>query len=449
MRLDVWMEGLDSPAGSLVRARDRSLSFVYAVDAPAEARISAAMPVREEPYGDAACVAYFGNLLFEGRELDRIMDGFGIDRDDIGALLHHLGADCPGAISVTPEGTGPGKRPGRFPDDYEELSQDDLRRLMVSLHFRGRLPEGAGDPSPLAGVQPKLALVARDGRYFLPREGSRAPTTHVLKVSPRDDADLTRHEAALLSLARNCKLDVIESSYVEIDDEETCASIGALLSCRFDRAFDGRTVRRIHSEDFAQALGLPRSLKYERDAVIPERRFSLEAVGRLALGTVAPAKFQLEFLAHTLFNLAVGNTDNHAKNGAILYDGQAGRLAPLYDVVPVMMDRRVTHAFSALIGGASYAEDLTVPALEAAFRDLGFLRARMSGSRLKLLRDIAKLSGPILERESGKSLADAVATQMRVIEGATGLDLHVPQRDFYPRQTRDEAALTVGWGGLS
>jgi serine/threonine-protein kinase HipA len=50
-----------------------------------------------------------------------------------------------------------------------------------------------------------------------------------------------------------------EAAVVEIGEIE------ALLVRRFDRALDrdGR-VARLHQEDFAQALGLPAALKYER-----------------------------------------------------------------------------------------------------------------------------------------------------------------------------------------
>ena len=139
MRLEVWMEAHATPVGILERRDDKSLAFAYAPGSAPDRRISMSLPVRDAPYGDAACVAFFGNLLFEGRELDRVMAAHGLDRDDIGGLLYHLGADCPGAISVTPQGSGPGKRPGVFPDDYEALDQPRLLGIVRSLHFSGHL----------------------------------------------------------------------------------------------------------------------------------------------------------------------------------------------------------------------------------------------------------------------------------------------------------------------
>ncbi|SNT43971.1 HipA-like C-terminal domain-containing protein, partial [[Luteovulum] sphaeroides subsp. megalophilum] len=60
-----------------------------------------------------------------------------------------------------------------------------------------------------------------------------------------------------------------------------------------------------------------------------------------------------DFLAQTIFNLLVGNTDNHGKNTSLLYRGRTVLLAPLYDVAPVFMDRRVTHEFAFRHGGRS------------------------------------------------------------------------------------------------
>ncbi|MCB1348711.1 MAG: HipA domain-containing protein [Maritimibacter sp.] len=446
MKLDVWMDNVEDPVGVLDRADDKTMRFTYAVGVPAEGRISMSLPLGEQVFSDAACVAYFGNLLFEGQELDRVMALHRIDRDDIAGLLYHLGADCPGAISITPEGTGPGKRPGVFPDDYEELDQQRLEEIVRTLHVTGHLPEDERDPSPVAGVQPKLALVHRDGRFYLPKAGSRAPTTHILKVSPLEEPSITGREAALLSLARRIGLDVIDSHHLTFPGPR--GDIGAILSSRFDRVVDGDVIRRLHAEDFCQAAGLSRHLKYERDAAPGGPRFSAQTVRDIAQQTAVPARFQAEFLRHTLFNLAVGNTDNHAKNGSVLYTGPSGVLAPLYDVVPVMMHTRVTHEFSFSIGGAVFAEDLTITALEAGMTDLGFRAARFSKPWVDVLRKVAE-NIDVVASEGDKALADAVAAQLEVIETAIGVDLGMPERDYYPRQVRDEKPETTGWNGLS
>ncbi|PTV93967.1 serine/threonine-protein kinase HipA [Rhodobacter aestuarii] len=454
MKLDVWLEAFAAPVGTLSRHDDKSLTFTYAPGSQPTQRISMSLPLRDEPYRDADARAFFGNLLFEGRELDRVMAVHGLDRDDIGGLLEHLGADCPGALSVTPEGTGPGKRPGVFPDDYEEIEPARLLSILRSLHFYGRLPDDTRDPSPIAGVQPKLALVARDGRYYVPRAGSRAPSTHILKVSPRTQSETTRHEAALLTLARTVGLDVAEPVPLTFEDDETGAEINAILSTRFDRSFEGAKITRTHCEDFCQALGLPKELKYERNAVQEDRKFSLRAISTIAERSAAPGLFRMTFLQQMLFNLMVGNTDNHGKNGTILYKGTSGTLAPLYDVVPVILDRTVTHRLSFTLGGAEWSEDVTMERLMDAMRDLGFARPRLDRPTRLMLERLAS-EGPGQLGQVGplgdKALADAVAAQMTVVEEGLGLGLPIAPRDYYPRLVRDEKPEggTGGWGGLS
>lgn len=445
MRMDVWMEGRDTPLGWLVRAEDKSLSFAYSPDAAPGQRLSLSLPITAEPHGDAACRGYFANLVFEGDQRDQVLDRFGLDRDDIGMLLWHLGADCPGAISVTPEGEGPGKMPGRFPADYERLSEDRLHQMILSLHLRRRLPEGERDPSPLAGVQGKIACLALEGAIWLPREGSRAPTTHILKVSPESDPVMTRHEAALLQIAARIGIKAAETQARPFEIEGR--PIHALISTRFDRHVElsvgGGTIRRHHVEDFCQALGLPPGLKYERGAAQPGRRFSAAAVNGIAARTTVPALSRREFLAQTIFNLLVGNTDNHAKNAALLSRGQEVHLAPLYDVVPVFMDPRVTHEFAFRHGAARFAEDFDRDALRGLLADLGFGKPPVERV-MKQIQRFAREIADLAPRHAPKLLADGLHAQARVIEDALGTSFGLPQRDHYPRIGRDGGSGRAG-----
>lgn len=451
MRMDVWIEGLAEPVGRLERRADKSLLFTYADAVAPEHRLSLSLPPGPEPVSDAGCRGYFANLLFEGPQLERIMDSYRLDRDDVGSLLWHLGADCPGAVSVTPEDSGPMKTPCRFPSDYVLLEDDRLRAIAHSLHLHRRLPDAERNPSPVAGVQGKIAIVTQDGQFYVPRPGSRAPTTHILKVSPASDPEITRHEVALLRLATLCGIEVAEARPLVI--EAGGRSIQALISTRFDRARQPvgteDLVSRVHAEDFCQALGLPPSLKYERDALDPDRSFSARAIAAIAAKTSVPALVQRDILRHTLFNLLVGNSDNHGKNGSLLHRRGGATLAPLYDVVPVVMDRRVTHRFAFSHGGADYAEDLTVDCLRQLLLDLGFARPQMP----RVLRDLRSMAETIADHApaiAGKGLADMLHAQGTVIAKALGQEFNLPPMDYVNRIERDEVETGAGgWGNLS
>ncbi|WP_200862132.1 HipA domain-containing protein [Asticcacaulis sp. AC402] len=441
------MDAVDQRVGVLERADSMALTFTYAPDAPQTSPISLSLPVRPAPYLDADCRGYFENLLFEGPQLDRALDTYRLNRGDTGALLYHLGADCPGAISITPEGRGPGKRPGIFPDDYDRIDDERMLEIVQSLHLERRLPQAERDPSPLAGVQGKIALLYHDQRYYLPKPDSRAPTTHILKVSPARDPHLTEAETALLAIATSCGIHT--TRFVPKTFKVRGLTIKAILLERFDRDVKGGHVRRIHTEDFCQALGLPPSLKYQRHAVLPEHQFSAKAVGTIAAKTSTPGLFVQTFLDHTLYNILVGNTDNHGKNGTILHGAGGTELAPLYDVVPVFTDTTVTHRLAFDIGTAHYVEDIQPADLVAMMRDIGFIRPRFDKRLEKKLRHLVSTISNEADARLAKGLADALAAQMGEVATALGLDLGVPERDYFPRVTRDESRAPGGWEQLS
>ncbi|VDC33919.1 HipA domain-containing protein [Pseudogemmobacter humi] len=448
MKMEVWIEGSARPIGVLSRNDDLSLRFTCAREA--DRPLSLSLPLRSEPYGDADCRGYFANLLFEGPELGRVMDSYRLDRGDVGGLLWHLGADCPGAVSITPEGAGPGKTPGRFPQDYDLLDEARLHAILLSLHLHRRLPDGERDKSPVAGVQGKIAVVMHDGAFYLPAAGSRAPTTHILKVSPASEPQITVEETALLAIASGCGIDTAETRPFRFGIGGR--RINAILSTRFDREvrLAGREglITRVHAEDLCQALGLAPGLKYERNSDNPDHRFSAAAVARIAARARAPALFQRDFLTHTLFNLLVGNSDNHGKNGSVIHGAGGTVLAPLYDVVPVFMDRNVTHQLAFRHGAAEFAEDLTPDNLSGLLSDLGYRRPPLE----QTIRQMARLAGRIAEasgRLAPKGLADGLYAQAGVLEAALGVNFGLPKRDYFDRASRDDIAAAGWWDPFS
>lgn len=411
IQLQVRLEAADTPVGYLVSDSERTLSFAYA-DAyralPGAHPISFSLPFRDEPFADAESRAFFQNLLPENDQLDAVIAREGLDRDDLGGILAHVGADLPGALSCLPLDAPPVKIPGHLDEDYDLLGEEDVIDIVARLGRNQPLPGELRDPSPVAGFQRKIALVERpDGRFAIPKAGSGVPTTHILKVP---DAALPReafYEAIAAGLANVVGLDAAPSRSRWFGQYE------AVLATRFDRTVDaGGAVRRIHQEDFAQALGLPPRLKYQRDGR-PGREFSAEAVHRLLQQTVRPAEAVDAFLRATFFNLAVGNTDNHAKNHALLYeDGPAPRLAPLYDIVPIRLSENHHHRFSFAIGDALQAEDLRRGDIDRLLGQFGLSAAAAN-------RFLAARIAPIV---------DLLGTE-RTVEDPWGAKFHALIRD--------------------
>ena len=88
----------------------------------------------------------------------------------------------------------------------------------------------------------------------------------------------------------------------------------------------GTHVGRLHQQDFCQALGLGPQLKYERHGT-GDHIFSAAAIGNILGRSENPGPARTAFLEITLVNLLLGNTDNHAKNHALIDRGQRPELA--------------------------------------------------------------------------------------------------------------------------
>ena len=431
LTLDVWLDGPDYPAGRLEAHDDGSLTFSYRDDylSAGFPALSIALPLGPEPFGDALARAYFGNLLPENDAMRRVIDREGLDRGDIAGILYHVGADCAGAISCLPEGSPRAKVPGVLAEDYRALEDGELERIVESLADDSRLPDEVRDPSPVAGVQRKIALARlEDGRFALPIEHRNVPTTHILKVPRRGKEQEAALEEASARLAAGVGLDVSIPQALAIGGTE------ALLIVRFDRSIEKGTVYRIHQEDFAQGLGLPASLKYERDGQ-PGRRFDAVAIAGLLDRTAHPAEAREAFLLATLFNLAIGNNDNHAKNHGLLYSaGAAPRLSPLYDLLPTRLDPDVNHDLAYRIGEAGNleairAEDLTM--FLSAFGIGGAAASRfVKDTARKFLQQIED-SSKRLPAPRMKRFDDLIGRELAQLDEALELGLDLRERDAF------------------
>jgi serine/threonine-protein kinase HipA len=435
--LDVRLDGFGEPIGKLVRGEEGEMAFVYThahLNAPSACPLSLSLPLTDEPYSDRHARPFFENLLQErDSELSKIMAREGLDRNDIVGLLRHLGKDCPGALSVLPEGAPPAKVPGDLSKDYVPIPEERLGQIVTALRDRDPLPDETQDPSPLAGVQSKIALtLLPDGRLAEPRAGSGAPTTHILKVPDRQHERDARLEDLTMGLSHDLGFPTAVAAAHNIN------GISTLLVTRFDRALDeDGLVVRIHQEDFAQALGLPPSMKYERRGV-GVRRFDAEGIGRVLGATALPVESRASFLSATVFDLLTGNVDGHAKNHALLYDiGRSPRLSPRYDLLPTRLDARLTDELAFNIGQSDKLDDITAQDFSAFMSALGITGR---GAQERFLRSTVQPIGASLAaatagltRNGFKDLADLIAANMRVLFFALGLPVpdEVLDRDAY------------------
>lgn len=429
--LDVYLDGHALPAGTLVSLANGATRFQYAEDyvgRDGSIPLSLSLPLGLETFGGVASRSFFENLLPENDQMRRIIDLHSIDRSDFVGILAYLGADCPGAVSCVPQGSGPVKNPGVLAADYDALDMKSVADFVRRMANGEALPDEVRDPSPVAGYQQKMALARLpNGAFALPRPETGAPTTHILKTPQvRDwrDAELERAAAVL---AQRAGLPVVVPDVLDLGGHP------ALLLERYDRTVSHGVVHRLHQEDFAQALGLPASLKYERRGT-PERSFNAAAIHNLLQRTAAPAKAIRAFLKLTIFNACVGNADNHAKNHSLIYTGGAApELAPAYDLLPTRLNPTLHADMGFRIGSARVSEDVVALDLAMLFHDFGFSESaalRFAGSELATLM-LAMDAAAADRDEVPKDLDDMIGANLEILSAACGIELELRERDHY------------------
>ncbi|MDD5056855.1 MAG: type II toxin-antitoxin system HipA family toxin [Sideroxydans sp.] len=182
----------------------------------------------------------------------------------------------------------------------------------------------------IQGAAPKFLLTQNhDGLWFadtLLADADAAAHWLVKRPRGRDESDIAilRNEAAYMQIAARCGLRVLGGCRFDND---------MLFVRRFDRKVVDGKVLRLHQESLASVAG-------HQQFGIRANHFELV---KAMLAQVDDAQTELvEYLKRDVLNLALRNTDNHARNTAlqILPDGRV-QLTPLFDFAPMFMDREM------------------------------------------------------------------------------------------------------------
>jgi serine/threonine-protein kinase HipA len=336
--LDIWWDG--RLVGQLTQDKHGELGFAYArawLDDEAAQPLSASLPKRAEPFARRECRPFFGGLLPEESQRDAAARALGVSRANDFALLDRLGGDVAGALQLLPPGEGPATlAPEQRPTPLDDAG---LIRVLDALPVRPLLAGEEGLRLSLAGAQSKVPVVLVDGAVALPAPGQ--PTTHILKPPISLFAATTENEAFVMRLAAAIGLDVAPVEARTVQDRTF------LLVQRYDRTIgDDGFVRRIHQEDFCQALGVPPETKYASEGG-PTFKDCFALLRRVA---ARPAVDVLKLLDAVIFNVIVGNADAHGKNFSILHDAEGPRLAPLYDLLATVAYPDLSPKFAMKIG---------------------------------------------------------------------------------------------------
>lgn len=316
-------------AGNLTQSSSGDITFRYDSDYrdnDDSTPLSLSMPLAATLHKKRAVFPFLQGLLPDSQTaLQALGTRYEVPWRNPFALLRHIGADVAGALEILPEGQEPPTASElTAPEALSDSEIRDILTAVVNEYETGQSSASYRGYFSVAGAQPKLALHRRGGSWFLPDAAN--PSTHILKPAPRNLEHLDIAEQLTMMAARHCGLSTAESSVEEIE------GISCFVTTRYDRSVEGEQIRRIHQEDFAQALSVSPERKYQhrdggpgvariaqlcRSFPIPDDRHQ---VGKAFYGAFA-------------FNVIAGCTDAHAKNYSLLLQGNRVTLAPLYDLV--------------------------------------------------------------------------------------------------------------------
>jgi serine/threonine-protein kinase HipA len=306
--------------------------------------ISITMPLQSEPIAPEIFLTWAANLVPESEQLRTLGQLLGMARSDVIGLLSAIGGDTSGALSIG--------QPGRTASvQWRPIdNREDLERVIDGLPSKPYLAGEEGVSMSLAGVQTKLAVSIDDvGRICIPMNGS--PSTHILKPDSPRLCGSVQNEAFCLTLARRLKIPTPNITTGQAGKRTY------LLVQRFDRTnVEGRW-RRLHQEDYCQALGKPPSAKYESNQTgifgpTLQEMFHLTRRHMLSIDI-------LRLLDLVVFNVLVCNTDAHGKNYSIMIRGNGLSLAPMYDIICGEVWESVTKNLAQKIAGKSRGDQLT------------------------------------------------------------------------------------------
>jgi len=286
---------------------------------PASLDLSGAVPGTERLYQPVNNLAMFGAVRdclpdAWGRRVIENKLNAGPNSLPESTYLAHSGADRFGALDFRAGPTAITELralPSLLDLPYLLEASDRIQNHeSVPDHLRQLFDAG---PS-MGGARPK-AVVRNEGRAWLAKFNAK-----------NDTFDVPGIEQASLELARQCGLSVPETRIHRAPDGNK-----VMLIERFDRVSlpDGLFARR-HVVSALTLLGL-----HESESATS----SYAAIARKITEVGAKTKIKSdseELFGRMVFNILVGNDDDHLRNHAFIWDGalQGWMLSPLYDVLP-------------------------------------------------------------------------------------------------------------------
>lgn len=264
---------------------------------------------------------YFDNLLPEEELRSVLAKDARINAEDAFALLAYYGAESAGSLILRDPASPVSVDHGVVPLPLEELNRRILNLPNVPL------TNEAPKRMSLAGAQHKMLAVFQDGKLYEPMPAT--PSTHILKPNHQGGAYPASavNEYFAMRLAKEVGLDVPNVHLLY-------APQPAYLIDRFDRSYpEGQgkqdvlaaDAKRRHVIDTCQLLNKSRGFKYKSADIATLTEAIEHCRGKAAT--------RLKLYRWLVFNIIIGNSDNHLKNISFTVEARGINLAPAYDIL--------------------------------------------------------------------------------------------------------------------
>ena len=377
-----------------------SLSFVYEPSyvATSTVALSSSLPLRQAPFPARAVLPYLRGLLPENPQtLQLWADRFGTVPADVFAMLSSMGWDCPGAVQFCREQDLQALHSRE--DEHIPVSDDYIAQRLRGL---ARQPAGWSMPQEhwsLGGQQEKFALALIGGQWHEAR-GSAA-TTHIFKPGIPHLRSQALVEHATMVAASQVGVEVARTQFLTFGDQS------AIVVERFDREISGRGIRRVHQEDFCQALRRLPEAKYESRGG-PTLRDMANLLRRQCDDLEAAALAVADFVA---INLVAGAPDGHSKNISLIHQTAGNWVAPLYDLATgLVYDKaNVEREVAVAIGGERSSSRIRAEQWRKTAKTLGL----DAGDVIARVRQLAAEFPDAFERALADSAAGHDAKEVR------------------------------------
>lgn len=355
---------------------DEQGGLVFQYEENVEKPLSLSLPIRKEVFSHKECYGYFNGLLPESDEARvHIAHKYNIKNPNNDfEILQAIGYDCPGAVSFSeyPNNNGLSEY---YDMRGEAFSEKSLEKFIKELPEK---PLGTGAKNlrlSLAGAQVKTAVLLKDNEIMLP--DITTPTTHIIKPAIKNLKETVENEYICLKTAEKLGIKVPKVEIRQVGKTKF------LLVERYDREQKNGKIKRLHQEDFCQALNISSAYKYEIYGGVSFKN-CFEVLKR----TSKPAVNIKDFLERMIFNYLIINNDAHGKNFSVIYNNDKIEFTPAYDILCTKIyGKKLDYQMAMSIGGYFDSEGIQPIHFQKLAKDIGVSYTQLK-NRIKYYCDI-------------------------------------------------------------